>query len=189
VASICVFCGSNSGIDPAHRAAAVALGSTIARGGHELIYGGGHVGLMGVVADSVIGGGGAVTGVMTEQLVAAEVAHDGLTRLEVTADMHSRKARMSELADGVVVLPGGFGTFDEAFEILTWNQLGLICMPIVFLDVAGFYVPLFEFIEGAVAAGFVKPAHGALAQRASDPDDAVRLACSPAPNFSPKWIT
>jgi uncharacterized protein (TIGR00730 family) len=143
---------------------------------------------MGVVADSVMAGGGAVTGVMTEQLVAAEVAHASLTELEVTPDMHARKARMSELADGVVVLPGGFGTFEEAFEILTWNQLGLTSAPVVFLDVAGFYTSLFDFIGVVVDAGFMKPDHGALAQRATDPDDAVRLATAPSPAVTPKWI-
>ena len=143
---------------------------------------------MGVVADSVMAGGGPVTGVMTEQLVAAEVAHGDLTALEVMPDMHARKARMCELADGVVVLPGGFGTYEEAFEILTWNQLGLTQSPVVFVDIGGFYQSLFAFIDGAVAAGFMKSAHGALAQRVTDPDAAVRLASAPAPEFTRKWV-
>ncbi len=121
--------------------------------------------------------------------------HDGLTELEVLPDMHSRKARMAELADGIVVLPGGFGTYEEAFEVLTWNQLGIISTPIVFLDVtldqaeASFYDPLFDFIDGAVAAGFMKPQHGGLAQRAATPDEAVSIAAGPAPDFTRKWVS
>ncbi len=160
----------------------------IASNGHRLIYGGGHVGLMGVVADSVMRGGGAVTGVMTRQLVDEEVAHDGLTTMEVAADMHSRKARMAELADGVIVLPGGFGTFDEAFEILTWNQLGLLAAPIVFLDVRSYFRALFELIEHSADAGFLTAAHVGLVQRATDPADAVRIASGPPPAFSRKWL-
>lgn len=183
-----MFCGSSTGIDPAFRQTAAALGSAIARNGHRLVYGGGHVGLMGVVADAVIAGGGEVTGVMTEQLVALEVAHQGLTELDVQPTMHRRKARMAELADGVVVLPGGFGTLDETFELLTWNQLGLVSTPVVFLDVNGFFGPLFDFIAGSAAAGFMHGHHGALAQRTADADTAVRLATRPAPAYLPKWV-
>lgn len=186
--SICVFCGSSTGTHPAYRETAAALGSAIARGGHRLVFGGGHVGLMGVVADAVMAGGGAATGVMTEQLVALEVAHQGLTELDIQPTMHRRKARMAELADGVVVLPGGFGTLDETFELLTWNQLGLVSAPVVFLDVDGFFTPLFEFIAGSMAAGFMKDRHGALAQRTDDADAAVRLATSGAPTYTPKWV-
>jgi len=143
---------------------------------------------MGAVADSVIEAGGKVTGVMTEHLVAAEVAHAGLTKLEVTSNMHERKARMIELADGVVVLPGGFGTLEEAFEVLTWNQLGLTAAPIVFLNVVGFYDSLFDFIDGTAMAGFMKADHGLLAQRATEPEAAVELASRPAPVFTPKWV-
>ncbi len=189
---ICVFCGSSSGTDPAYRDAAAALGRAIAQAGHQLVYGGGHVGLMGVVADAVLDHGGVVTGVITEQLLALEVGHVNLTNLEVTLDMHARKARMAELADGVIVLPGGFGTYEEAFEALTWNQLGIVSAPVVFLDVVvdgnHFYAPLFDFIAGAVAAGFMQPAHGALAQRSTDPNDAVRIATSPAPPYTGKWV-
>lgn len=184
--SICVFCGSNTGTDPAFRQAAADLGSAIARGGHRLVFGGGHVGLMGVVADEVMAGGGKVTGVMTEQLVEMEVAHQGLTELDVQPTMHRRKARMAELADGVVVLPGGFGTLDEAFELLTWNQLGLVSVPVVFLDVNGFFSPLFDFIAGSAAEGFMPGQHGALAQRTDDADSAVSMASRPAPALLPK---
>ncbi|MEZ5373965.1 MAG: TIGR00730 family Rossman fold protein [Microthrixaceae bacterium] len=186
--NICVFCGSSSGTDPAYREAAAALGAAIASDGHRLVYGGGHVGLMGVVADAVMAGGAAVTGVMTEQLVALEVAHQGLTKLDVQPTMHLRKARMAELADGVVVLPGGFGTLDETFELLTWNQLGLVSAPVVFLDVNGFFQPLFDFIATSASAGFMKDHHGALAQRTDDARTAVRLAVSEAPAYAPKWV-
>ncbi len=164
------------------------MGRTLADDGHRLVYGGGSVGLMKVVADSVLAGGGDVVGVITRQLLDLEVAHTGLTTLEVVPDMHGRKARMAELADGVVVLPGGFGTLDETFEILTWNQLGIVAAPVVFLDVDDYYEPLFHFINGSVTAGFMKDHHGALAQRTDDAAHAVRLAAGRAPDYVPKWV-
>lgn len=188
VAAICVFCGSSSGADGRYVEAATTLGTVIAERGHDLVYGGGHVGLMGVVADAALTAGGAVTGVMTEHLVAAEVAHVGLTRLEIMSSMHERKARMAELADGVIVLPGGFGTLDETFEIVTWNQLGLVAMPVVFLDVLEYFAPLFEFVELSVAAGFVSGAHAQLMSRASSVDEALLAATSPVADYSPKWL-
>lgn len=192
MSNICVFCGSSSGTDPAFRAAAAELGAAIVASGHGLVYGGGDVGLMGVVADAVLDAGGEVTGVITEQLLALEVGHVNLTNLEVEPDMHARKARMAELADGVVVLPGGFGTFEEAFEVLTWNQLGIVSAPVVFLDVDveghGFFSALFEFMDRAVSAGFMKPDHGRLAQRATDAAAAVAIASGPAPAFTRKWV-
>jgi uncharacterized protein (TIGR00730 family) len=141
-----------------------------------------------VVADAAMSAGGRVIGVMTEQLVAAEVAHIGLTTLEVVGSMHERKARMAELSDGVIVLPGGFGTLDETFEMITWNQLGLVATPVVFLDVDGYFEPLFEFVTRSVDAGFVHPRHGALAQRADTPEDAIRRATAPAPAPQAKWL-
>jgi uncharacterized protein (TIGR00730 family) len=143
---------------------------------------------MGVVADAALAAGGTVVGVMTEQLVGAEVAHVGLTRLEVVATMHERKARMAELSDGVIVLPGGFGTLDETFEIMTWNQLGLVSVPVVFLDVDGYFGELFAFISSSVSAGFVSEDHAASARRALDVDTAIAEATSAASAFSPKWI-
>jgi uncharacterized protein (TIGR00730 family) len=187
VADICVYCGSSIGNDPAYRETAHELGTLIASGGHRLVYGGGHVGLMGVVADAVLAHGGHVTGVMTEQLVNEEVAHQGLTQLEVTITMHERKARMAELSDGVIALPGGFGTYEEVFEILTWNQLGLVNKPVVFCDVGGFYGPVFDLISRAVVAGFVHDGHGSIAQRATDAASALELALAPAPPFRSKW--
>lgn len=188
MANVVVFCGSSSGISASHTAMAVELGSEIGRTGNGLVYGGGDVGLMGVVADAVMRAGGPVTGVITERLAALEVAHDGLTALHVEESMHARKARMAELGDGVVVLPGGFGTYEEVFEILTWNQLGLVSMPVTFLNVDGFYEPLLSFIAGAVDAGFLKPEHGALASASTTAADAVAIATQPAPAYTPKWV-
>jgi uncharacterized protein (TIGR00730 family) len=188
VANIGVFCGSNFGTDPRFREAAEDLGRAIAHGGHRLVYGGGHVGLMGAVADATLAERGEVVGVITEHLVGAEVAHGGLTSLEVTGSMHERKARMAELSDGVIVLPGGFGTLDESFELLTWNQLGLLAAPVVFLDVAGYFESLFDFVTGAVVAGFVREHHAALAQRALTVPDAVRMATTAPLAYVPKWV-
>jgi uncharacterized protein (TIGR00730 family) len=143
---------------------------------------------MGAVADAALDAGGGVTGVITEQLHALEVGHTGLTTLEIELDMHTRKARMAALSDGVIVLPGGFGTYDETFEILTWNQLGIVAIPVVFLDVDGFYQQLFEFISGAVTAGFMRADHGALALRADSPAEAVSMATQPPAAYVAKWV-
>jgi uncharacterized protein (TIGR00730 family) len=188
MASIAVFCGSNSGSDDRFSAAAIDLGTRVATCGHRLVYGGGRVGLMGAVADTALAAGGEVIGVITEHLVGAEVAHTGVTSLEVTGSMHERKARMAELSDGVIVLPGGFGTLDESFELLTWNQLGLLAVPVVFFDVAGFFGPLFDFVAQSVEAGFVRPQHAALVQRASTAKAAIDLATAPPPAYLPKWV-
>ena len=185
---IAVYCGSNPGRDERFLAAATALGTALAGAGHEVVYGGGHVGLMGAVADAALAAGGSVTGVITDQLVASEIAHPRLTTLEVVASMHERKARMTELADAVVVLPGGFGTLDEAFEVLTWNQLGIVAVPVVFLDVGDYYRDLFAFLDRAAESGLLRPAHRAMAQRASSVDEAVRLVGDPAPPTAPKWL-
>lgn len=186
---LCVFCGSNVGVAPAHAAAAAELGRLLAARGVGLVFGGGRVGLMGVLADAVLAGGGEVIGVMPGHLVDREVAHDGLTRLEVTDSMHARKARMAELSDGVIALPGGFGTFEEVVEILTWNQLGLLAVPVVFCDVDDFWAPLFEFFDRSVEAGFLRPVHRHMAQRAGDPVTALELALGPvAATGHHKWI-
>lgn len=153
--SICVYCGSNAGNKPVYAERAHALGARIATEGLQLVYGGGNVGLMGIVADAVLANGGDVIGVIPEQLVQWEVAHKGVTRLEVVANMHERKARMFDLADAFVALPGGFGTLDEMFEMLTWRQLGLGKKPCAFLDVDGFYAPLMAMIERMVEARFL----------------------------------
>ena len=153
--SICVYCGSNAGSKPAYTERAIALGDRLARDGIRLVYGGGNVGLMGIVADAVLANGGDVLGVIPQQMVDWEVAHRGVTRLEVVDSMHTRKARMFELSDGFVALPGGFGTLDEMFEMLTWRQLGIGDKPCAFLDVDGFYAPLIGMIDRMVEERFL----------------------------------
>ncbi|MBP6749519.1 MAG: TIGR00730 family Rossman fold protein [Xanthomonadaceae bacterium] len=153
--SICVYCGSNSGGKPVYTERARELGARLARENLQLIYGGGNVGLMGKVADAVLENGGEVVGVIPEQLVQWEVAHKGVTRLEVVGNMHERKARMFDLADGFVALPGGFGTLDEMFEMLTWRQLGLGDKPCAFLDIDGFYAPLMTMLDRMVDQRFL----------------------------------
>ena len=155
MSTICVYCGSNAGSKPVYAERARALGARIAGDGHTLVYGGGNVGLMGIVADSVLEHGGQVVGVIPEQLVKWEVAHTGLSRLEVVANMHERKARMFDLSDAFIALPGGFGTLDEMFEMLTWRQLGLGQKPCAFLDVEGFYAPLIGMIDRMVDERFL----------------------------------
>ena len=185
---LCVYCGSNVGSRPAYVETARHLGHSLANRQIGLVYGGGSVGLMGVLADGVLAAGGEVVGVITEQLFNAEVAHRGLRSLRVVSSMHERKARMADLADGVVVLPGGFGTVDEFAEILTWNQLGITAKPVVLLDIDGFWEPMLHWMDRAVEAGFVKPAHRMLAQRARSVDEAIAMATSPAPDVPHKWI-
>jgi uncharacterized protein (TIGR00730 family) len=153
---ICVFCGSRPGVRPAYRAAAEAVGSLLAERGIELVYGGGNVGLMGIVADACLAAGGRVVGVIPRALLEWEVGHEGLTRLEVVDSMHTRKARMAELADGFMALPGGLGTFEELFEILTWAQLGFHSKPVGLLNVDAYYQPLVQMMERGVAEGFMK---------------------------------
>ena len=153
--TICVYCGSNAGSDPAYAAQAKAVGARLAQDDIALVYGGGNVGLMGIVADAVLDNGGEVIGVIPQQLVDWEVAHRGVTRLEVVDSMHIRKARMFELSDGFVALPGGFGTLDEMFEMLTWRQLGLGRKPCAFLDVGGFWQPLMAMLDTMVRERFL----------------------------------
>lgn len=187
-ARLCVYCGSNAGVAPAFRDAAHGLGEAMARRGITLVYGGGRVGLMGVMADSAIAAGGEVIGVITDQLVSAEVAHRGLSALEVVPDMHQRKARFEQLSDGFIALPGGFGTLEEVIELLTWNQLGLVRKPVVLLDVERYWGSLFDWMDQAVDSGFVRRSHRMLAQRAHTIDEALALAVAPAPETPNKWI-
>ena len=153
--TLCVYCGSNPGAHPDYARKAEALGQRLAGENITLVYGGGNVGLMGVVADAVLASGGEVIGVIPQQLVDWEVAHRGVTRLEVVASMHERKQRMFELSDGFVALPGGFGTLDEMFEMLTWRQLGLGNKPCAFLDVGGFWQPLVAMLDTMVRERFL----------------------------------
>jgi uncharacterized protein (TIGR00730 family) len=184
---ICVFCGSNPGTDQTFAAVARELGRSIAAAGHGVVYGGGRVGLMGVVADAALEAGGEVLGFMPQALVDREVGHRGLTELLVTDSMHTRKAAMADHAAGFVALPGGFGTLDEVLEILTWNQIGTIAKPVAFLDVNGYFTSLFRFFEDAVAAGLIRPEHRAMAQRAEEVSEAIAIATGPPPSSPSKW--
>jgi uncharacterized protein (TIGR00730 family) len=187
---VCVFCGSSAGNRPEYAEAARRLGAALVRRGLGLVYGGGHVGLMGVVADDVLRAGGEAIGVIPQALVERELALAGLTRLEVVDTMHQRKARMADLADAFVALPGGFGTCDELFEILTWAQLGLHAKPIGLLNVTGFFVPLRAWLEHMVREGFLKAKHRRLLLEADDPDRLLDLLVQYRPEESvPKWIT
>jgi uncharacterized protein (TIGR00730 family) len=145
------------GASPFYREAAAELGRTIAAKGWSLVYGGGQVGLMGVVANTVLEEGGEVTGVIPHFLNTREVAHDGVTHLKLVETMHERKALMEKLSDGFVALPGGFGTYEELMEIITWGQLGLHCKPIGVLDLQGFYQPLLAQVDKGVESGFIRP--------------------------------
>ncbi|MFT4198073.1 MAG: TIGR00730 family Rossman fold protein [Pseudoxanthomonas sp.] len=155
--SICVYCGSNAGARFLYAERAAELGTRLAHEGLCVIYGGGKVGLMGIVADAALAAGGEVVGVIPQQLADWEVAHRGLTGLEVVGSMHERKQRMFDLADAFVALPGGFGTLDEMFEMLTWRQLGIGDKPCAFLDMDGFYAPLLQMIDRMVAERFLHP--------------------------------
>lgn len=156
---ICVYCGSRDGADPRYREAARSLGSVLARSGIGLVYGGARVGLMGAVADAALAAGGAVLGVIPRGLAAREVAHDGLTELRVVETMHQRKLAMIEAADGFIAMPGGFGTLEELFEVLTWHQIGWHDKPAGLLDVAGFYQPLIACMNHMQDQGFVGAEH------------------------------
>ena len=186
--SICVYCGSNAGAKPAYAERAMALGDRIAKQGLSLVYGGGNVGLMGVVADAVLQAGGEVTGVMPKQLVDWEVAHRGVTRLEVVGSMHERKARMFDLSDAFVALPGGFGTLDEMFEMLTWRQLGLGDKPCAFLDVDGFYAPLIAMMDRMVEERFLHADQRRDLWHGDDIDDLFAWMRAYQPARSSKWL-
>lgn len=188
IIKLCVYCGTNAGTSAAYMHTARDLGVAMARRNIGLVYGGGRLGLMGAVADAVMEAGGHVTGVIPESLVREELSHTGLTELEVAESMHVRKARMAELSDGFIALPGGFGTLEEVLEVLTWNQLGFIRKPVVILDVDDFYAPLFEMFERAVSHGFMRDVHAALAQRALSVEHAIALATATAPATVSKWI-
>ena len=191
--SICVFCGSNAGNQPIYRSEAEKLGRLLAARGIELVYGGGNIGLMGAVADACLEAGGTVVGVIPQALMGKEVAgrpvdHRTLTRLEVVDSMHTRKARMAELAEGFIALPGGFGTFEEFCEILTWGQLGFHGKPMGLLNVNGFYDPLLAMFDRAVADGFLRLQNRAMAL--ADRDIEGLLAAMAAYRAEPvsKWL-
>lgn len=185
---VAVFCGSNVGTDPAYSHAARDLGELLVERGIDLVYGGGHVGLMGVVADAVLAGGGEVTGVIPQDLWDKEVGHRGLTELLIVDSMHERKLAMADRADAFVALPGGVGTFEELFEAITWTQLGIHAKPAGLLDVAGFYRPLLDFLDSTVDAGFLRPGHRAMVRSATEPAALLDALAAWEPVDAPKWL-
>ena len=186
--AVCVYCGSNAGSRPSYAARAAALGTRLAQEKLALVYGGGNVGLMGIVADAALAAGGEVVGVIPAQLVDWEVAHRGLSRLEVVANMHERKARMFDLSDAFVALPGGFGTLDEMFEMLTWRQLGLGDKPCAFLDVDGFYAPLVAMMDRMVAERFLHADQRNDLWHGEDIDAMIGWMRAYSPAHADKWL-
>jgi uncharacterized protein (TIGR00730 family) len=157
--NVCVFCGSSAGFDPAHAAAARELGKLLASNSMRLIYGGGKVGLMGILADTVMENGGEVIGVIPDFLLRREVAHHGITKLEIVDSMHERKKRMADLSHGFIALSGGWGTLEELFEVLTWRQLGLVQQPVAILNVQRFFDPLIHQMKLMAQHGFLNTAY------------------------------
>jgi uncharacterized protein (TIGR00730 family) len=186
--SICVFCGSSFGNEPAYKEAAHSLGVTLAHKGFTLVYGGGNVGLMGTVADAALGAGGEVIGVIPQALVEREIAHEHLTKLHVVSSMHERKALMSELSDGFVALPGGNGTLEEFFEVLTWAQLGEHRKPCGLLNIEGYYDPLLAVFDHMVNRGFLAEKHRSIVQVQQTPEDMLDALQSYVPPDTAKWI-
>ena len=186
--SVCVFCGSNMGTRPEYRAVAEATGELLARDGVRLVFGGGAVGLMGVVAAAAMRAGGEVVGVIPAALDRREIANRAITELHVVDTMHERKALMAQLSDGFVALPGGLGTFEELLEVLTWAQLGIHAKPIGMLNVAGFYDPLLAFLASAVDAGFLRPQHLDLLVAETDPARLLDRMREHRPPAVEKWL-
>jgi uncharacterized protein (TIGR00730 family) len=188
VRRVCVYAGSNHGSDPEYAEAARALATLLAERGIGLVYGGGRVGLMGVLADAALAGGGEVIGVMPRALVDREIGHRGLTELRVVDSMHERKALMAELADAFVAVPGGIGTLEELIEVYTWSQLGIHHKACGVLNVRGYYDHLAAFLDHAVSEGFLRPQHRAVLSVAGDPAELLdRLAAYEPPTVG-KWL-
>ena len=186
---ICVFCGSSSGLDPVYLSAAEKLGEFLAQKNIELVYGGGRVGLMGKIADTVMSNGGGVIGVIPAALDKKEIAHRGITKLHVVDSMHERKAMMADLSDGFVAMPGGFGTFEEFCEIITWAQLGLHQKPCALLNVDGYYDPLLTLFDKAVTEGFLRPANRGLVLQVTDASRLLDKLAQYTPVHTEKWIS
>ncbi len=189
--ALCVYCGSSSRGPESHKTAARRLGQILGQSGIQLVYGGGRVGLMGIVADAVLAAGGEVIGVIPRFLDEYEIGHTNVTRLEVVDSMHERKARMAHLSAGFVVLPGGLGTLDETFEIITWKQLGLHDKPIVVADIDGYWDSLKQLVQGIVTDGYARPENAALATFVDAVDDiipALQAMPEPSVSLSEKWL-
>lgn len=178
---VCVFCGSRNGRRPQYLAAATQLGGALARRGHELVYGGGRVGLMGALADAALAEGGRVIGVIPERLSVPELAHDALTELHVVETMHQRKQRMHDLCDTFVALPGGIGTFEELFEMATWQQLGYHRKPVLVLDLCDYYAALLALLTHAESEGFLSPTCRSIFVRCDDVDEILAHLEEPPP--------
>ncbi len=187
--SLCVFCGSCAGVRPEYHEVATALGAAIAKRGLRLVYGGASVGLMGALANGALEAGGDVIGVLPHHLAGREVGHLRLTRLELVDTMHERKARMMELSDAFVALPGGIGTFEELFEVWTWGQLGLHRKPCAILNVADYYSPLIRFLDSGVDEGFVRPAYRAMLVVAASVPELFDALTQYQPPVVPAWLT
>lgn len=185
---VCVFCASSTGSDTAITDATVALGEHLAAEGIDLVYGGGAVGLMGLIADTMLAAGGRVTGIIPTSLFPTEVAHQRCTELIEVDSMHERKAMMYERSDAFVALPGGFGTLEELAETLTWSQIGLHQKPVGVLDVGGFWQPLLALLDGAVARDVLKPSNRSLLVDRDDPAELIEALRSHSPQREPKWI-
>ena len=188
VSRVCVFCGSSTGKHPAYKLAAQSFGRALVRRGKGLVYGGGRVGLMGVIADTVLEAGGEVYGVLPEALASLEVGHEGLTELFLVPNMHARKAKMAELSDAFVAMPGGYGTLEELFEVVTWAQLGLHDKPIALLNVAGYFDGLLGCIDSAVAEGFIRPEQRRVLMSGSEPDALLDALERFEPVEREKWL-
>jgi uncharacterized protein (TIGR00730 family) len=188
IRSLCVYCGSSPGNDPAYAATAAATGRLLAEQGITLVFGGGKVGLMGIVADAALAAGGRVHGIIPHALSGKEVLHPGLSEVEVVASMHERKARMAELSDAFVALPGGLGTYEELFETWTWGQLGWHRKPVALLDVNGFYGKLAAFLDHVVEEGFVRDIHRRMLLVDSDPRSLLGRLRDYVPPEVPKWL-
>lgn len=185
---LCVFCGSSTGNRPEYRAAAETLGEIFAQRGIELVYGGGNIGLMGVIADTVLAGGGRVIGVIPQPLMALEVGHRSLTELRIVGSMHERKALMSDLSDGFLALPGGFGTIEEFCEVVTWSQLGIQSKPCGLLNVQNYFAPLLELFDHAVRERFLREENRRLVLDDTDPTRLLEKMAAFKPAAVPKWI-
>ena len=185
---VCVFCGSSAGGRPEYRACAEELGRELVRRKMGLVYGGGNVGLMGAIADAVLAAGGEAIGVIPEHLMSPEIGHTRLTKLHIVRSMHERKALMADLADAFIALPGGFGTLEELFEILTWSQLGLHRKPCGMLNVLEYYTPLLAMLDHAVNEGFLKPQNRSLVLARQRPDQIIEALEAWQPIHVEKWL-
>jgi len=189
IQSVCVFCGSSHGFAPEYELTAKEMGRAIALRGWTLIYGGGNVGLMGVVADAALAAGGKVIGVIPEALLARELGHRGVTQLRVVNTMHERKAMMADLADAFVALPGGIGTFEEFFEVLTWAQLGIHHKPCGLLNTRGYYQPVMDLLKNAVTEGFLRAEHQQMVLKAEQVEELLAQLEAHKPAQTAKWIS